>query len=215
MKGPHLQKLSDFPEKPPECGTANWGTHEIKDNRKQREQYEQATLQFLEHVTTRLSLMLPDSDLMSGFDLFNPMQQADRDACMLKLVDHFGQQRGDHKPVIVAEQTQHKWALAYNQLLKYKTMNEFFNGFICPLRDTYPNLYILGKIGLIIPITSVNCERAISRYNAIKTDVRVTLNVDNVNKLMMLSIEAPSYKTFNYEPAFEEWCMKTNRRLPF
>ena len=62
--------------------------------------------------------MLPDSDLISGFDLFNPMQQADRDACMLKLVDHFGQQRGDHTPVIAAEQTQHEWALARDQLLK-------------------------------------------------------------------------------------------------
>ena len=94
---------------------------------------------------------------------------------------------------------------------EYDNSQEVFK-FLQKNKEAYPNLSVLLKVALTIPVTSVNCERGISRYAAIKTDTRNKLKVKSVEQLMTLSIEAVSYKKFKYDKAFEEWCQLKDRR---
>jgi hypothetical protein len=73
----------------------------------------------------------------------------------------------------------------------------------------------IQEYNLIQPLTRkyrVNCERGISRYNAIKTDSRSALQVTAVEQLVFLNIEAPSYKKFPYDEAFQVWKAAKDRR---
>lgn len=72
-------------------------------------------------------------------------------------------------------------------------MKSFYTQVLKPNENTrsYPNVTRLVKIALTTPVTSVNCERGFSQYNAIKTDTRNTQTVETANILVMLTTEAP------------------------
>ena len=55
---------------------------------------------------------------------------------------------------------------------------------------------------------SVNCERAISTYNAVTTSGRASLKVSSVECLVSLNLEAPSVRDFPYEDAFQAWKLR-------
>ncbi len=67
-------------------------------------------------------------------------------------------------------------------------------------------------MGVVIPVTSVECERGISRYSSTKTDSRCGLTVENTDNLLMLALEAKPLSTFNLPRAFELWISMKDRR---
>ena len=83
----------------------------------------------------------------------------------------------------------------------------FYQTFIHPSLDTYPILGRMATIALTVPVTSVNCERGISTYNATKTDGRASLKVSSVEGLMNLNLNAPSVRDFPYDKAFQVWTL--------
>lgn len=49
--------------------------------------------------------------------------------------------------------------------------------------------------------------------NLIKTEIRNRFTVSNVSALLMINIEGPERKDFDFQGAYQIWCAKTNRQI--
>ena len=214
--GPFMKLLDDvFPASTPEIGHTVYGSHEVKDNARDRAKFQSSVDLFLDEVITRLQSTYPDWDIMGAFeclggDCDDPTKQFER------LVATYGKDVTVNGQLILGlvnpTDAMNEWILVKGLVSKYKNMEDFYVKFLAPNREVYPNISSLARIGLTIPVTSVNCERGFSRYNAIKTDTRNRLDVSSVEVLMTLTIEAPPYRDFDYEETFQRWSEKKNRR---
>ena len=77
--------------------------------------------------------------------------------------------------------------------------------------STYNAVKTSGRASLKVSSTSVNCERAISTYNAVKMPGRASLKVSSVQCLVSLNLEASSVRDFPYEDAFQAWTLQKQR----
>ena len=59
------------------------------------------------------------------------------------------------------------------------------------LNIMFPNLTKLATIGLLLPVSSVDCERGFSTLSRVKTKLRNRLSNKVLNYLLMISIEGP------------------------
>ena len=84
---------------------------------------------------------------------------------------------------------------------------------ISELKLMFPNLTKLAAIGLLLPMSSVDCERGFSTLSRVKTDLRNRLNNKNLNHLLMISIEGPNPSDFPFDTACDKWAAMKNRRI--
>nr|XP_055052185.1 uncharacterized protein LOC129437856 [Misgurnus anguillicaudatus]XP_055052186.1 uncharacterized protein LOC129437856 [Misgurnus anguillicaudatus] len=80
--------------------------------------------------------------------------------------------------------------------------------------NLYPFLSLLASIALVIPISSVHCERDFSTMNRVKTDLRNQLQGEHLSACLRISINGPQTEDFPYERALEYFFRKpttTNR----
>ena len=77
----------------------------------------------------------------------------------------------------------------------------------------FPNLTKLAAIGLLLPMSSVDCEKGFSTLSRVKTDLRNRLNNKNLNHLLMISIEGPNPSDFPFDTACDKWAAMKNRRI--
>ena len=77
----------------------------------------------------------------------------------------------------------------------------------------FSNLAKLAVIGLLLPMSTVDCERGFSTLSRVKTDLRNCLNNTTLNHLLMMSIEGPPHSDFPYDNACDPWASKINRRI--
>ncbi|XP_060842821.1 E3 SUMO-protein ligase KIAA1586-like [Rhopalosiphum padi] len=57
----------------------------------------------------------------------------------------------------------------------------------------------------ILPTSTADCERGFSDMNLTITDLRTSLNIENVSDLMFISINGPSIADFNPRPYIKIW----------
>ena len=76
-----------------------------------------------------------------------------------------------------------------------------------------PNMAKRCKIGLCLCITSVECERAFSIQNRLKTKFRSSLKPDNLDNLMVVCLRGPQLKSFDPTPSIRLWHKRKKRRL--
>ncbi|CAI6358830.1 unnamed protein product [Macrosiphum euphorbiae] len=57
------------------------------------------------------------------------------------------------------------------------------------LHSLFPNIYIILKLGLTLPVGSVSTERSFSKLKPIKTRLRSTMGNDRLEGLMIMSCE--------------------------
>ena len=60
---------------------------------------------------------------------------------------------------------------------------------------------------------SADCERGFSALKRIKTRLRNRLSNRILNNLLMISIEGPELKDFDFEKAADVWGAQRNRRI--
>uniref|UniRef100_A0A8C4QIV5 C2H2-type domain-containing protein n=1 Tax=Eptatretus burgeri TaxID=7764 RepID=A0A8C4QIV5_EPTBU len=219
MDGPYMKQLKGvFPALPPDSGLTEWGTHSIKDTVKERAKFQTARDLFLGEILTRLETTFPDKDIMSAFDVFSPMAVAGEEANgkFDRLVELYGKGKflnwKNHDRLIDPEATRLEWTSLQGDVSKFGSTQEFYLRFLKTNANDYPNVTRLVAVGLTVPITSVNCERGILKYNAIKTDDMNSLRVENVDRLLTLNSETSRFQDFDYETAFIEWCSMKDRR---
>ena len=80
-------------------------------------------------------------------------------------------------------------------------------------KTQFPNLTNLLSIGLVIPVSSVPCERGFSTQNRIKTKLRTSLNNRSLNTLHRISEEGPDILDFDFEDALAKWYKAKKRKI--
>lgn len=79
--------------------------------------------------------------------------------------------------------------------------------------SVYPVVGYLGRRLLVLPVSTVDCERGFSRQNLIKTDLRNSLKIESLSNIMMIAIEGPTSESFPFEDAFNKWAGLKTRRI--
>jgi hypothetical protein len=97
---------------------------------------------------------------------------------------------------------------------KLKKMKNF-DSIIDVLKDsayggTFPQIRLLVRIYLTLPITSASCERAFSALKRIKTYLRTKLGENRLNSLAIINIEKD-----NLEECIDDFVGKKKRRVIF
>ena len=80
------------------------------------------------------------------------------------------------------------------------------------LQVMFPNLARIAAIGLLLPMSTANCERGFSALQRIKTDLRNRLSNKIFNYLLSIS-KGPSPADFPYNEACDIWAGWRNRRI--
>ena len=81
------------------------------------------------------------------------------------------------------------------------------------LRLVHPQLARLASLGLMIPFSTADCERAFSTMKQVKTKLRNRLKTTTLDCLLRISIEGPELKDFDFELAVDKWSTIRNRRI--
>ena len=81
------------------------------------------------------------------------------------------------------------------------------------MQAMFPNLAKVAMIGLLLPVSTADCERGFSSLQHIKTDLRNRLCNRILNYLLLISIEGPSPTEFPHHEACDIWSGWRNRRI--
>ncbi|KAH3842095.1 uncharacterized protein LOC127876058 [Dreissena polymorpha] len=66
------------------------------------------------------------------------------------------------------------------------------------LKESHVNIFKLATIGLLLPMSTADCERGFSTLKQIKTDNRATLSNKVLKALLTVSIKGPSLEVFDF-----------------
>jgi hypothetical protein len=78
-----------------------------------------------------------------------------------------------------------------------------------------PNLSILYKIYLTLPVTSATAERSFSRLKLIKTYLRSTMSNERLSGLALLSIERELADNIDFDSTINRFASLKSRRKKF
>ncbi len=90
---------------------------------------------------------------------------------------------------------------------------KFSTMFLRNFSDMFPQMAMLISIALIIPVSSVPCERGFSVTNRIKTKLRNRLQIPTVDILLRISIEGPPTDQFDFSRALNQYKSSRQHRI--
>ena len=73
------------------------------------------------------------------------------------------------------------------------------------LQTAYPNLYVLYKILVTLPIGSTKCERSFSKLKIVKNRLRSSMCQPRLSALMLISVEREQLQSVDYETVIDEF----------
>jgi hypothetical protein len=74
------------------------------------------------------------------------------------------------------------------------------------------NVRLFYEFIMVIPLSTVECERNFSKMNLIKTEVRNQLDAETLGALMNISINGPDASEFSFHQAFKIWQQHKQRK---
>jgi hypothetical protein len=81
------------------------------------------------------------------------------------------------------------------------------------LNVAYPNIDILFRLFLILPPTSVSCERSFSKLKLIKTYLRSTMGEERLSNLAILSIEKNLIHYNEFDAIIDQFANVKSRKI--
>ena len=75
----------------------------------------------------------------------------------------------------------------------------------------YPALSLVAALGLVITVTTVDCERGFSAVGRIKTKLRTWLTESSLENLFFIVCEGPGIGNFNFDEAVTCWANHSRR----
>ena len=66
---------------------------------------------------------------------------------------------------------------------------------------------------LVLPVSTVDCERCFSVMKRVKTTLRNKMSTTTLDSLLRIRIEGPESEQFNFAEAAKTWASIRNRRL--
>ena len=180
--------------------------------------------ELIENITERL----PDKDtgIIAAFGVFNPSQlPLTSEEAMVKqygekeireLGEHYG--IGDSPPINCDALLTEWFDMRVYMILncQSKSMREMLPLLAKPdgsLSIAYPNTSKLAQIGLLLPISTVDCERAFSTMRRIESRLRSEMSNATLNHCMRISFEGPCMEEFDFNTAIETWSNLKKRRI--
>lgn len=171
--GEHFQSLSTVLPELRQFGVGQPSDYEVQDFKKNV--YEKYLIVLSRHITGRF----PDVTLFEGFGIFDPVglpsditTHATHGADMLRiLTDHYGQHGVISTEECQVELKTFNSVVASNAELKRMSAHQLMSHLLKSeeLKLMFPNLAILAAIGLLLPISTVDCERGFSALTRVKT----------------------------------------------
>jgi hypothetical protein len=79
--------------------------------------------------------------------------------------------------------------------------------------DSFPTILTILKISNTLAPGSVDCERAFSLQNIVKTKLRNRLTVESTSNLMRCSRDGEDIKNFKWEHHLDTFLVNKNRRI--
>ena len=131
------------------------------------------------------------------------------------LTDHYGPHSVINGEEAKSELKVFNSVVAANSQLKQLPPRELMTHILSTteIQAIFPNLSKLAAIGLLMPMSTVDCERGFSALSRIKTDLRNRLSSRILNDLMTITVEGPLPSEFPYEQACDIWAGWRNRRV--
>ena len=79
-------------------------------------------------------------------------------------------------------------------------------------KDVYPNIYILLKLLVVLPVTTCEVERCNSKLKLVKSSLRSTMSEDRLSSLIMLQINADA--ELDYTETVNIFAGRKTRKMP-
>ena len=194
--------------------TFQFGPHTVRDGVQQRKEALSACDSFTDLVIQNLKQRFTATDdattLTSLTRLFNPAIRVDNKENDMKKVsaylrqdDNMEEMKSFMRFVEKKRENGHQTLQTTKDVAQYGAKHE----------EQYPNIAQAARRLLVSPVSTVDCERGFSRQNLIKTAIRNRIGIDNLENLMMISIEGPDRRKFNFTRAFSKWASKCERKI--
>jgi hypothetical protein len=184
-------------------------------------------------VINAIKNRFPESELYSSFSIFDPKElpEDNRELNLygnqeIKLLgDFYGETKyvngNEFREIIDKEKLKQEWNEVKYYLWSYKNNNEEMD-FIRlwkHILDTdenfplnYPTTILLVRIALLIPLSNAHVERIFSQTNLIKNNLRNKMHINTLDNHLMILLNGPEIRNFNFEKAYEHWKNKKTRR---
>ena len=167
--------------------------------------------------------MFPDMSLLEGFSIFDPsaiplnlsLQPNHGSENLHVLIDYYGTHNIIDSQATKTELRIFDSVVASNFELKQLTIQQLMRHIIKnpEYNVMFPNLSKLAAIGLLLPMSTVDCERGFSTLSRVKTDLRNCLSNRILNHLLTISMEGPLLADFPYDIACDIWGKMRKRRI--
>ena len=201
--GEHLQKFTDAIENKSYKGTI------LKNHSEEKELYSNVIQNVQDHLSSRLE---PEKDkVLKAARVFEPSQWPQDRADLARygddqinlLLDQFANllERKNIEPDEIRTQWIQLKAYIRNLGNHGRIAMCYFNG----MKERFSSILSLYEIATVIPCSSAICERGFSCLKRIKQDWRCSLAVEQVDRLMLVSLEGPSFEDYEAERALNRW----------
>ena len=138
-----------------------------------------------------------------------------------QLCNYFGKEKAVKElisaPIINTSQVLAEWNLAKSIIKQEKyprnRMMELWQLVYQHHKETFPNLLKLAAIAMVMPYQTADCERGFSEQNQTNTKLRSRLEQRSLCILMMIKLEGPPMRDFNFKKALLNWQQKKERRV--
>ncbi|XP_071169572.1 zinc finger protein 862-like [Mytilus edulis] len=158
---------------------------------------------YLENVIQNLHDRFPDNPVLDALSVMDPDLLNADDPSLNEWVQHIKLKTlAKHFKSVGSEiEVLEEWETLRTLLVKEckdmtfrKTMNK-----VASLGTLYPCLSKYAAIGLVLPVSTADCERCFSCLNRVKTCLRNRLCQKVLNCLMHISIEGPKEEAFDFD----------------
>ncbi len=218
--GPHLALfLEEVGSVDEHDGEVVYKQQTIKDSSKQREDLEHTKTLFIDEVMKNINTRFPQVVLMTAMKILEPSNLPERDTEidgyddeeLNVLLQHFGNLTILH----------YRFNYMYFRVDNIEgscssrklTMKEFWKVVVSKHGQSFPEFVKLAAACLVIPVSTVDCERGFSTQNRIKTKLRNRLKTNRLDQLMRIKIEGPPIREFDFTKAMEMWAHSKTRRI--
>lgn len=215
--GEHFQCLSSVIAELEEYGVNPPSDSQVENYK--RNVYDKYLKTLADHITYRF----PDMDLLEAFSLFDASTIPEEleshgshsQSELRVLIDRYGPHSVINGEESKSELKVFNSVVAANSQLKQLPPRELMTHILSTteIQAMFPNLSKLAAIGLLLPMSTVDCERGFSALSRIKTNLRNRLSSRILNDLMTITVEGPPPSEFPYEQACDIWAGWRNRRV--
>ena len=105
----------------------------------------------------------------------------------------------------------------YKESFQLNSLNEIISHFDSKpcLHNVFPNIFLLLKIYLSIPVSSAGAERSFSCLNLLKNCLRTTMNQDRLSSLAVIHMNSDVLSALNIDKIIDKFAQNEERRISF